>query len=401
MALLNRLCYIGLHVLEKQQLANDLVSKFGFELFATRETEWSRQLALRRGDAIFVVNEKREQVPGEFPSEPSPEQSRDSGILYDVDLQYAVSTVSNICFETEDVSGISLSLQKHGCQILIPPTTIADEDGCVIYSVVKSIVGNISHTLLDRSQYCGPFLPGFQVEKDALKKFQQPGEITHFDHITYVCPQGSTQAVLDWYKNCFDFQRFLVHKQDDAIEGYVIQGAGVGLRLIAMQYSRRGLNLLDHDCKFILAESLPEQRHNQVDTFLEQHGGAGIQHVALYTTDIVSTAAVMAKSGVNFVKTPLAYYTDKRKEQEIQQTGQDLQLLKNHGILLDAEVGGEGDNNDSAVLRKPYLMQIFTKPLFREDTFFLELIERCGATGFGGGNVRALWKAVQNYMGQK
>ncbi|XP_008107732.1 4-hydroxyphenylpyruvate dioxygenase-like protein [Anolis carolinensis] len=390
MSLLHRLCYIGFHVLEKEHLAKDLVSKFGFELFATRKAESSRQLALRRGDAIFVVNEKRQVIPGEVASE----SSSDSGILYDVDLQYSVSTASNIGFETEDVPGFTLSLQERGCQILIPPTTVADEDGCVIYSVVKSIVGNISHTLLDRSQYCGPFLPGFQVEKDALKKFQKTGEITHFDHITFVCPQGSTQALLEWYETCFDFQRFLVHKQDDVAEGYVIHGAGVGLRLTAMWYSG-----LDQDCKFILAESMPGQSHNQVDNFLEQHGGAGIQHIALYTTDIISTVAAMAKSGVNFVKTPVEYYTEKRKMQEIQRAGQDIQLLKDRGILLDAAVDGEGDHSD--LHGKQFLMQIFTKPLFREETFFLEVIERCGAAGFGEGNIRALWQAVQNYMGHQ
>uniref|UniRef100_A0A670XQP3 4-hydroxyphenylpyruvate dioxygenase n=1 Tax=Pseudonaja textilis TaxID=8673 RepID=A0A670XQP3_PSETE len=332
-----RLCYIGFHVLQGQQLASHLVQRFGFELFAIREAERKRQ----------------------------------------------VSTASNICFEVEDVPGISRNLQEKGCKILIPPTTEADENGFVTYSVVRSIVGNVSHTLLDRSQYGGPFLPGFcEVEVAPKEK-----ETIYFDHITYACPQGSSQAVLDWYKNCFGFQRFFIHHQDDAEEGFRIQGEDMGLRLTAMQYSVDRLSPFKPDCKFVLAESLPRQRMGQVDTFLQQHEGAGIQHVALYTTDIVSAAAAMAKSGVGFFKPPVSYYYEKSKEEEIQQVGQDLQLLKDYGILLDAA--------------EQYLMQIFTKPLFTEETFFIELIERRGAAGFGEGNVRALWKSVQDYMDQQ
>ncbi|KAJ7332811.1 hypothetical protein JRQ81_014991 [Phrynocephalus forsythii] len=342
MALLNRLCHIGFHVPERQTLASDLVSKFGFELFATRVGDWCRQLVLRRGDAMFVVNEKLQSVISKAqtpPASSSSGQSLGGGMLYDVDPQCTVSTASNICFEVEDVSEISQNLKELGCHILVSPTTLADEDGSVTYSVVKSIVGNISHTLLDRSQYCGPFLPGFHVAKDVLEKFQRTKDSTHFDHITYACPQGSTPAVLEWYENCLGFQRVFIHPQDNAVEGFRIQGNGVGLQLVAMQPSGNGLTLLDqHDCKFILSESLQEQKSNQVDNFLKQHGGAGIQHVALGITDIIETTAAMAKSGASFLKPPIAYYGEKKKEQEVEQAGQDLQLLKDHGILLDTEV---------------------------------------------------------------
>ncbi|XP_048354150.1 4-hydroxyphenylpyruvate dioxygenase-like protein [Sphaerodactylus townsendi] len=392
-----QLCYIGFHVPEKQQLAKNLVQKFGFELFAARVTASSKQLALRRGAAVFIVNERLKaarEVPPKFSSDPC----KDQRFLYDVDLKHAVSTASNICFEMENVPGVSQSLQEQGCQILIPPTNVADEGGCVTYAVVRSILGNISHTLLDRSQYCGLFLPGFLGVEGSSKDFRRDREVTHFDHITYACTPGSSQAILDWYKKCFGFQRFFVHQQDAAAEGYSIRGAGMGLRLTAMHCSGSGLTQLDHDCKLVLAESLPQQRKNQVDTFLEQHGGAGIQHVALYTSDIIRTAAAMAKSGASFVEPPITYYSDNNRAKEMQQVGQDPQLLEHYGILLDSEVAEESSSISPGVHGKQYLMQIFTKPLFAEDTFFLELIERSGAIGFGERNIRALWQAVQNYM---
>lgn len=398
--LLNRLCYIGLHAPEGQQLANNLIHKFGFQPFAIRMTEWSKQLVCRRGAAIFIVNEKLKSAVREVPPWLSSGCFKDKVIMYDVDPQYAVGTASNICFETKDVTGISQHLQEQGCQILIPPTNAADKDGYVTYAVVKSVLGNISHTLLDRTQYRGPFLPGFHVVKGASKEFQGSKEVTHFDHITYACSKGNSQAVLDWYKHCFGFQRFLLHPQDNTTEGYRIQGNGVGLRLTGMQFSGGGSTRLGHDCKFVLAESLPDQRNNQVDTFLEQHCGAGIQHVALYTKDIIRSVAAMAKSGAKFFKPPLAYFREKSKELEIQQVGQDPQLLKYYSILLDAEVSGDDTNSSTGLNGRPYLMQVFTKPLFSEDTFFLELIERCGATGFGEGNIRALWQSVKDYMDQ-
>uniref|UniRef100_A0A8D0DYC8 4-hydroxyphenylpyruvate dioxygenase n=1 Tax=Salvator merianae TaxID=96440 RepID=A0A8D0DYC8_SALMN len=396
-ALLNRICHIGFHIVEGQQLASNLVQRFGFELFATRVAEWSKQLAFRRGDAIFVVNERLKPTE-QVPPASSSGHCKEKGILYDVEPQHAVSTASNICFEVEDIPDVSQNLRERGCQLLVPPTTVADEGGSVTYCVVKSVVGNISHTLLDRSQYSGLFLPGFRVVDETRNEFQADGKVTHFDHITFACPQGSSQAVVDWYKNCLGFRRFLIHEQDHVCEGYRIQGPGVGLRLTAMSYSRSDSTLPNRDCKFVLAESLPGQSSNQVDAFLKQHGGAGIQHVALYTSDIVGTAAAMSKSGANFFKPPLAYYSDKGKEQEIKRVGLEIGLLRDHGILLDADTVGEGSSESLGPVRKPYLMQVFTKPLFTEETFFLELIERWGATGFGEGNVRALWQSVQNYM---
>ncbi|XP_019386164.1 PREDICTED: 4-hydroxyphenylpyruvate dioxygenase-like protein, partial [Crocodylus porosus] len=159
-----------------------------------------------------------------------------------------------------------------------------------------------------------------------------------------------------------------------------------GLRLV-------GLRAAPADgCRLVLAESLPEQGPNQVDAFLAQHGGAGVQHIGLHTADIVSAAQTLAAAGVRFVEPPPAYYSEPGKAEEIQGAGQDPGALARHGILLDAELAGETSSPQG------YLMQIFTKPFFPEETFFLELIERRGASGFGEGNIRALWKSVQGYM---
>ncbi|XP_070708252.1 4-hydroxyphenylpyruvate dioxygenase-like protein [Pempheris klunzingeri] len=428
-AYLSRLHHISLHVSNAEKIANDLVSKFKFNLFATRLTERSRQLAFRKGAAVFVVNEKPKQsnvrlneqllgITDEYSRDPQRvnvgKYNRDNytKCLYDVSPCYSVDTVSNVCFEVEDVERSFKALRHLGCNFLVPPTTVQDESGLVTYSVVKSVVGNVCHTLIDRTKYKGSFLPGFDViEKDCSSEEEEDTScpITHFDHITYVCPRATTHQVMRWYEKLFGFQRFFIASDEDVDEGFVINQEGIGLRLTAMEYwkcSKVGITLpsankKDPDCKFVIAESLPEQGKNQVDTFLEKHGAPGIQHIGLYTKNIVSAAHVMAEAGVQFVSPPLAYYTQVGKQQEIEEAGHNPQMLAQHGILLDTDLHRDPSSQAASIEKRRYLLQVFTKPIFAEDTFFLELIERRGATGFGEGNIRALWRSVQAHIENK
>lgn len=221
-AYLSRLHHISLYVSNAEKTANDLVSKFKFNLFAARLTGRSRQLALRKGAAVFVVNERAQQDGvglNEAPLRPrSGAQPRDlpsSTCLYGVSPQEPVDTVSNVCFEVEDVERSSRALQQLGCSFLVPPTTVQDQGGRVTYSVVRSIVGNVCHTLIDRSKYEGGFLPGFDVvgkDWDKEEEGDTSCPITHFDHITYACPRRSTQQVMSWYEKLFGFQRFFIDR---------------------------------------------------------------------------------------------------------------------------------------------------------------------------------------------
>ncbi|NXJ36480.1 HPDL protein, partial [Ciconia maguari] len=332
---------------------------------------------------------------------PGPAGASSHDFLYDVDPQPALGTASNVCFEVADVPGLCERLQSRGCSLPVPPTKVRDGGGSVTYGVVSSIVGNISHTLLDRSRYQGPFLPGFQPIQGAPSAAGDGIEITHFDHITYVCPRGGARAALDWYQHCFGFRRFLLNPRERLAEGYMVGGQGVGMLLLALQSAQ---GTLAHGCKLILAESLSEDGANQVDTFLEQHGGAGIQHVGLRTTNIVSTTRALQQGGVRFFMPPTAYYSQGDKAEEIRGAGQDPRTLAELGILLDTTTPWDKAQPGTDARERPsqeYLMQIFTHPIFSEETFFLELIDRRGALGFGEGNIQALWKAVQVYMDQQ
>ncbi|XP_037612000.1 4-hydroxyphenylpyruvate dioxygenase-like protein [Sebastes umbrosus] len=419
-ASLSRLHHIALHVSNAEKISIDLVSKFKFSLFATRLTDSSRQLAFRKGASVFIVNERPNlssvRPNGELlitdtrvPHVGKYNRYNPTECLYDVSANYPVDTVSNVCFEVEDVQRSFRALRDLGCNFLVPPTTVQDESGAVTYSVLKSVVGNVCHTLIDRTKYKGIFLPGFDViEKDLPEEDMSSCPITHFDHITYVCHRKTTHQVMRWYEELFGFHRFFIESNEDVDEGFVVNQEGVGLRLTAMEYwkcSEKGITLpsvdkKQPDCKFVIAESLPQQGRNQVDTFLKEHGVPGIQHIGLYTKNIVSTAQAMADAGVQFFSPPQAYYTGVGKQQEIEEAGHNPQMLAQHGILLDTDLDRGSSSPTASNENKRHLLQVFTKPIFAEDTFFLELIERRGATGFGEGNIKALWRSVQAHMNQ-
>ncbi|KAM8889162.1 4-hydroxyphenylpyruvate dioxygenase-like protein [Synchiropus picturatus] len=408
-ALLRQLHHITVHVSNVEKLKNDLISKFKFNFFASRVDDRCRQLAFKKGAAVFVVNERPCGLNEEVASAPGSQrmtarqstQGKSVRCLYDVSPYYHVDTVCNVCFEVEDVERSFEALRNRGCSFLVPPTVVQDDDGHVTYSVLKSAVGNVCHTLIDKSKYNGRFLPGFTPEHCEQEEDNCP--VTHFDHLTYCCPRNSSEEVIGWYQQMFGFQRFFLQRKEDVGEGLLIDQDGVGLRLKAMEYwkcSETGMALpslskTEPDCKFVIAESLPGQGSNQIDTFLQQHGASGIQHIALYTPSIISTAQTMVQSGVEFFFTPPAYYKEASKQQEIVEAGYSPHVLAQYGILLDTKLDQDSSNCDE---KKKYLLQMFTKPIFAEDTFFLELIERQGATGFGEGNIKALWKAVNACM---
>ncbi|KAK1340128.1 hypothetical protein QTO34_018692 [Cnephaeus nilssonii] len=141
-----RLCHIAFHVPTGQPLARDLQRLFGFQPVAAREAAGWRQLALRSGDAVFLVNE------GAGAREP----------LYGLDPRHAVPSATNLCFDVADAGAAARALAAKGCCVLVPPVTVQDALGAATYTVVNSPAGNLSLTLLERTDYRGPFLPGFR-----------------------------------------------------------------------------------------------------------------------------------------------------------------------------------------------------------------------------------------------
>ncbi|XP_006839911.1 PREDICTED: 4-hydroxyphenylpyruvate dioxygenase-like protein [Chrysochloris asiatica] len=356
-----RLCHIAFHVQPEQPLARDLQRFFGFQPLAAREGDGWRQLALRSGDAIFLVNE------GAGPGDP----------LYGLDSRHAVPSAANLCFDVDDATAAARALTARGCCLQVPPVIMQDAHGAATYTVVNSPVGHLSLTLLERPGYCGPFLPGFGPVPSV------PGScwVTHVDHLTLACSPGSSPTLMHWFQDCLGFRHLPLSPGEDPEVGLEVT-AGVGrggLRLTALHTPVNSAVPT-----LVLAESLPgaSSGKDQVEQFLDRNQGPGLQHVGLYTLDIMEATERVAAAGGQLLMPPEAYYQQPGKESQILAAGHEPSRLAQRGILLDGDQG-------------KFLLQIFTKSLFPEDTFFLELIQRQGATGFGQGNIRALWQSVQ------
>nr|XP_008263571.1 4-hydroxyphenylpyruvate dioxygenase-like protein [Oryctolagus cuniculus] len=356
-----RLCHIAFHVPAGQPLARDLQRLFGFQPLAVREANGWRQLALRSGDAVFLVNQ------GAGPGEP----------LYGLNPHHAVPSATNLCFDVEDAGAASRALAARGCSLPVPAVSVQDAQGTATYAVVSSPAGNLSLTLLERAGYRGPFLPGFRP----LTSAPGPGWVSHVDHLTLACNRGSSPTLSRWFEDCLGFRHLPLSPGEDPELGLEVaaeSGCG-GLRLTALQ-SPVGSAVPT----LVLAESLPgaTNKRDQVEQFLARHRGPGLQHVGLYTPNIMEATEQVARAKGQLLTPPKAYYQQPGKEEQILASGHKPSLLAQQGILLDGHAG-------------KFLLQVFTKSLFAEDTFFLELIQRQGATGFGQGNIRALWQSVQ------
>lgn len=356
-----RLSHIAFHVPAGQPLARDLQRFFGFQPLAAREAGGWRQLALRNGDAVFLVNQ------GAGPGEP----------LYGLDPRHAVPSATNLCFDVDDASAAARALAARGCRVPVPPVNVRDAQGAATYAVVSSPAGNLSLTLLERASYHGPFLPGF----GPVPSKPDSGWVSHVDHLTLACTPGSSPTLRRWFQDCLGFHHLPLNPGEDPELGLevVAESGNGGLRLTALQTPPGSVVPT-----LVLAESLPgaTNRQDQVEQFLVRHGGPGLQHVGLYTPNIMKASEEMALAGGRLLTPPEAYYQQPGKEGQILAAGLKPSLLARQGILLDGDKG-------------KFLLQVFTKSLFAEDTFFLELIQRQGATGFGQDNIRALWQSMQ------
>ncbi|XP_075688179.1 4-hydroxyphenylpyruvate dioxygenase-like protein [Rhinoderma darwinii] len=369
-----RLSHITLQVSNPQKIISDLVTKYRFRPFAARGLDGVApcQVALRNGKVVFIVNET----------------SKCSTLLYDSPVPLpSLDTACNVSYEVEDVPGLCQRLVSNGCSLLVPPTHLHSEAGSVSYCVVKSLLGNVRHTLIDRTRYTAAFLPGFQpLEKE---EDGSPENVECIDHVTYACPRGSTPQVMEWYRRCLGFQHFPLCEGEDPNQGFQISGPQIGLRLTSVECPGRA-----EVGKIVLAESLLQQGINQVDQFLQHHKDGGIQHVGLLTPNIFRAAGDLTDSGVLFAGQPPSYYNNPQKKAEILRAGFTPQQLSQFGILLDSSAEFQNQKNDDQKI----LLQVFAEPLFSKDSFFLELIERRGAQGFGERNIRALWSSMQDMM---
>jgi 4-hydroxyphenylpyruvate dioxygenase len=259
----------------------------------------------------------------------------------------------------------------HGARGLVAPHLEEDESGKVVLAAIATY-GDTRHTLVERSGYSGPYLPGYV----AAGPVTVPGErsfFTEIDHCVGNVELGKMDEWVDFYHRVMGFTNMKEFVGDDIATEY-----SALMSKVVADGSRK--------VKFPLNEPAAGKRKSQIDEYLEFYGGPGVQHIALATDDIVASVRAMTAAGVEFLATPDSYYD--QLGAWVGDTRVPIGELRELRILADRDEDG-------------YLLQIFTQPVQDRPTVFFELIERHGSQGFGKGNFKALFEAIEREQARR
>ena len=273
--------------------------------------------------------------------------------------------VAIVGLEVDDASKAYGELVARGAEGLREPVRYEGADTTVVIAEVAGF-GDVIHRLVERHGPRHEFLPG-RIHITAPAKGPDEKLFSEIDHLAICVPSGELEPTARFYEEVFGFARIF--------EEY-IEVAGQGMDSKVVQSPSKHVT-------FTLIEPDPSRRPGQINDFLTWHAGAGVQHIALRTSDIVEAVGTLAGRGVNFLGTPSTYYQAlPERVGEIDTPIEDLQEL---GILVDRDHWGQ-------------LLQIFTESMHVRRTLFLEIIERRGAMTFGSGNIKALYEAKEREL---
>ncbi|MEU4372669.1 4-hydroxyphenylpyruvate dioxygenase [Pseudonocardia alni] len=278
--------------------------------------------------------------------------------------------IVDIALEVPDVDRCLAHARAQGATVLVEPHDTADEHGTVRSAAIATY-GDTRHTLVDRSRYTGPYLPGHVARSSSVDRpADAPRRLFQaLDHVVGNVEYGRMDSWVDFYHRIMGFTNMAEFIGDDIATDY----SALMSKVVASG---------NHRVKFPLNEPSPGRRKSQIDEYLDFHRGPGAQHLALATNDILTTVDVLRSRGVEFLDTPDAYYSDPELRARIGSVRVPIAELASRGILVDRDEDG-------------YLLQIFTKPVGDRPTVFFELIERHGSLGFGKGNFKALFEAIE------
>jgi 4-hydroxyphenylpyruvate dioxygenase len=253
----------------------------------------------------------------------------------------------------------------HGAASVHEPEVAEDASGKVVLAAIATY-GDTRHTLVERADYAGPYLPGY-VPASPLTARQAGPFFTEIDHCVGNVELGKMNEWVDFYHHVMGFTNMKEFVGDDIATEY-----SALMSKVVADGSRK--------VKFPINEPAAGKKKSQIDEYLEFYGGPGVQHIALATDDIVGAVRGMREQGMQFLDTPDSYY--ETLGEWVGDTRVPLDELHALKILADRDEDG-------------YLLQVFTKPVQDRPTVFFELIERHGSQGFGKGNFKALFEAIE------
>lgn len=277
--------------------------------------------------------------------------------------------VKVIALWVDDATKAYKETTSRGAKSYMEPVVEKDEHGEVVRSGIYTY-GETVHIFVERKHYKGAFLPGFREWKSDYNPTAVG--LKYIDHMVGNVGWGEMNTWVKWYEDVMGFENFLsfddkqIHTEYSALMSKVMSNGNGRI-------------------KFPINEPAKGKKKSQIEEYLDFYEGPGVQHIAVATDDIIETVTQLRARGIEFLsKPPEAYYkaVPGRLETYSHKLREDIEMLKNLGIMIDADEEG-------------YLLQIFTKPLQDRPTLFFEIIQRMGARGFGAGNFKALFESIE------
>ncbi|KAG0287247.1 hypothetical protein BGZ96_008815 [Linnemannia gamsii] len=280
--------------------------------------------------------------------------------------------VKDVAFTVDDVHSIYTRAVEKGARSVQAPHELKDEHGSVWLATIATY-GDTEHTFVQRSGYKGLFMPGFTLprSKDPLEELLPTVGLNYIDHCVGNQPDGEMVKACEMYEQQLGFHRFW------SVDDSQIHTEYSALRSIVMADPTEKV-------KMPINEPAAGKKKSQITEYCEYYGGAGVQHIALNTKDVITAVSNLRARGMEFLTVPSSYYENLRLRLSHSSTKvlEDLEVIQKLNILVDFDEGG-------------YLLQIFTKPVQDRPTVFIEIIQRRGFEGFGAGNFKALFEAIE------
>ncbi|MFZ1730757.1 MAG: 4-hydroxyphenylpyruvate dioxygenase [Bacteroidota bacterium] len=273
-------------------------------------------------------------------------------------------SVRDVAIETTDAEFCFKTTVERGARPVREPQIIHDSHGSMKIATIATY-GDTVHTFIERIDYDGPCLPGFQaMPEDPLARSVG---LKHIDHIVGNVDWNQMEDWVQFYIDVFGFSKFVTFDDGD----------------ISTEYSALRSTVVSNFSKWIkfpINEPAEGLKKSQIEEYINFNNGAGVQHVAIETDDIIATISKMRAQGVEFLDIPDSYYDDLLDR--VGPIDEDIEPLRKLNILVDRDDKG-------------YMLQIFTKPVEDRPTLFIEIIQRKGAESFGKGNFKALFVSIE------
>jgi 4-hydroxyphenylpyruvate dioxygenase len=344
--------YVEFYVGNAKQAAHFYASAFGFEIIGYRGPETGT-----RETASYLL--KQDKIRFVLTAPLAPE-----GPIADHVYRHG-DGVRDIALWVDDARAAFRESTSRGARPAREPEVLSDDDGEVVVAAIETY-GDTIHTFVERKNYGGLFLPGFEAYENPHFK-PEPVGLKYVDHCVGNVYLGEMNEYVDYYAATMGFRNLLSFSDED----------------ISTEYSSLMSKVMSNGnerIKFPINEPAQGKKKSQIDEYLEFYQGQGVQHVAMATDDILGTVTALRNRGVQFLTIPTTYYDE--LQGRVGTIDEPVDALAELGILVDRDPDG-------------YLLQIFTKPVEDRPTVFYEIIQRKGARTFGEGNFKALFEAIE------